>query len=113
MEQGDKARIGMSTPATEEDCEAGRAIFFIPDNRSTVYDLGRPLPLQARLRQETETSTADQLEVIPAGTPVEIIQCEIGDNGEILVGFRYDGGVGLCMLNELEIIEIPPIEQGL
>jgi hypothetical protein len=43
--------------------------------------------------------------VIPAGTPVEIIQCEIGDNGEILVGFRYDGGEGICMLNELKILE--------
>jgi hypothetical protein len=32
-------------------------------------------------------------------------QCEIGDNGEILVGFRYDGGEGLCMLNEIDIIE--------
>jgi hypothetical protein len=68
--------------------------------------------LQARLRQDTEASTTDQVEVIPAGTQVEIIQCEIGDNGEILVGYRYDGGVGLCMLYELEIVETPPIDQG-
>jgi hypothetical protein len=104
MEKDDKARIGMNTPATEDDCHAGRAIFFIPDDRSTVYDLGRPLPLKARLRQDTETSTDDQQEVLPAGTQVEIIQCEIGDNGQILVGYRYHGGVGICMLNELEMI---------
>jgi hypothetical protein len=97
----------MKQPATEEDCKAGRAIFYIQDNRSKVYDLGRPLPLRARIRQDTETSTADKQKIIPAGTPVEIIQCEIGDNGEILVGFRYDGREGICMLKEIEIIESP------
>jgi hypothetical protein len=105
MEKEDKARIGMNTPATEDDCHAGRAVFFIPDNRSTVYDLGAPLPLIARLKQDTETSSAEQQEVIPAGTQIEIIQCEIGDNGEILVGYRYDGGEGLCMLSEIEMME--------
>ena len=93
----------MKTPATEEDCKAGRAIFFVPDNRSTIYDLGKPLPLQARIKQDTEVGTSQ--EIILAGTLVEIIQCEIGDNGEIVVGFRYDGGEGICMLNELEIPE--------
>ena len=105
MDKEDKPREEMKKPAKEEDCKAGRAIFYVPDNRSTVYDLGRPLPLPARIRQDTETRTADQKEIIPAGTPIEVIQCEIGDNGEILVGFRYDGGEGICMLNELEIIE--------
>ena len=97
----------MKQPATEEDCKAGRAIFYIPDNGSKVYDLGQPLPMQARVREDTETSTANKQEIIPAGTPVEIIQCEIGDNGEILVGFRYDGGEGICTLKEIEIIESP------
>ena len=55
------------------------------------------------MRQDTETSTADRQEIIPAGTPVEIVQCEIRDNGEILVGFRYAGGEGICMLSEIEI----------
>lgn len=98
----------MKKPATEEDCKAGRAIFFVPDNRSSVYDLGNPLPLQARIRQETEVSkvSADgEPEMISAGTLVEIIQCEIGDNGEIIVGFRYPGGEGICMLRELELVE--------
>src|SRR6478672_8974792 len=104
MNDKENGQIAMTTPATEEDCKAGRAIFYVPDNRSTVYDLGRPLPLPARYRQDTEIGTGDQLRNIPAGTPVEIIQCEIGDNGEIVVGFRYDGGEGLCMLHELEII---------
>ena len=103
----------MNTPATEDDCNAGRAVFFIPDNRSTVYDLGKPLPVQARLRQDLEIGSAEQQDVIPAGTQVEIIQCEIGDNGEILVGFQYEGGVGICMLNDIEIIETPSIGQGL
>src|SRR6185437_16087614 len=105
MEQGNKVRIGMTTPATEEDCKAGRAIFYIPDNRSTVYDLGRPLPLTARYKQDTDTSTANEQRIITAGTVVEVIQCEIGDNGEILVGFRYSGGEGICMLKEVEIVE--------
>jgi hypothetical protein len=112
MEKENQARIGMKTRATEEDCKAGRAIFFVPDNRSTVYDLSKPLPLQARYKQNTETSTADQQWIIPAGTLVEIIQCEIGDNGEIVVGFRYDAGEGICMLNELEILEAQQRDQG-
>ena len=103
--ENEERGIGVKKPATEEDCKAGRAIFFVPDNRSTVYDLGRPLPLAARVRQNTPTSTADQQEIIPAGTPIEIVQCEIGDNGEIVVGFRYAGGEGICMLNELEMID--------
>src|SRR5258708_31239553 len=95
----------MKKPATEEDCKAGRAIFYVPDNRSKIHDLGRPLPLQARIKQDTEVGTGLEQGIIPAGTPVAIIQCEIGDNGEIVVGFRYDGGEGICMLNELEILE--------
>lgn len=105
MDKEDKPGEEMKKPATEEDCKAGVAIFFVPDNRSKVYDLGRPLPLPARYRQDTEIGTGDELKIIPAGTLVEIVQCEIGDNGEILVGFRYNRGVGICMLNELEIIE--------
>jgi hypothetical protein len=105
MDKEDKLRGEMKKPATEQDCKAGIAVFYVPDNRSTVYDLGRPLPLPARYRQDTEIGTGDQLKIIPAGTPVEIIQCEIGDNGEIVVGFRYGEGDGICMLSELEIIE--------
>ena len=105
MNDKENGQIAMTTPATEEDCKAGVAIFYILDKRGKVYDLGRPLPLPARYRQDTEIGTGDQLRNIPAGTPVEIIQCEIGDNGEILVGFRYERGVGICMLNELDIIE--------
>jgi hypothetical protein len=105
MNDKENGQIAMTMPATEEDCKAGRAIFYIPDNRSKVYDLGWALPLPARYRQDTNTSTAKEQGIIPAGTAVEIIQCEIGDNGEILVGFRYDGGEGICMLSELEIIE--------
>jgi hypothetical protein len=103
MNNKENPQIAMTTPATEEDCKAGRAVFYIPDNRSKVYDLGRPLPLAARYRQDTDISTAKEQGSIPAGTVVDIIQCEIGDNGEILVGFRYAGGEGLCMLNELDI----------
>lgn len=105
MNEQEKIPIEKKKPATEEDCKAGVAIFYVPDNRSKVYDLGRPLPLPARYRQDTEIGMADQMKIIPAGTPVEIIQCEIGDNGEIIAGIRYYDGVGICMLNELEIIE--------
>ena len=105
MDKEDKPVEEMKKPATEQDCKAGVAIFYVPDNRSKVHDLGRPLPLPARYRQDTEIGTADQMKIIAAGTPVEIIQCEIGDNGEIIAGIRYYDGVGICMLNELEIIE--------
>jgi len=107
MDKEHKARVAMKVPATEEDCKAGRAVFYVPDNRSKVYDLGRPLPLQARVRQDMELGTDQEQEIIPAGTPVEIIQCEIGDNGEIVAGFLYDGNPVICMLAEIEIIEFP------
>jgi hypothetical protein len=103
MDKEEKTQMEMKRPATEEDCKAGRAIFYVPDNRSEVYDLGRPLPLTARYRQDTVIGTGENQGTILAGTLVEIVQCEKGDNGEILVGFRYDRGEGICMLSEIEV----------
>ncbi len=101
-------------PATEEDAKAGRAIFYIPDNRSVVYEFGRPLPIAARTKQDIELggvskqripASKHKREILPAGTLVQIVQCEIGDTGDILVGFRYAGGEGICLFDELEIIK--------
>jgi hypothetical protein len=108
-----KSHTERKLPATEEDAKAGRAIFYIPGGRSVVYDLGRPLPLAARIKHNMDLGTAGKQhitlsrrkpDIILAGTIVEIVQCEIGDTGDILVGFRYAGGDGICMLDELEII---------
>jgi hypothetical protein len=93
----------MKQPATEEDLKAGRAIFYISGNRSAVYELGRPLPIAARIKQDIETSTAQERNVVAAGTPVEIVQCEIDDKGKILVGFRFGAGGGICTLDEVEM----------
>ena len=95
-------RSKQQSPATEDDFKMGNAVFYIPDGRSRVYDLGQPLPLKARLRKDTE---ADQ-GTMPAGAAVEIIQCEIvNDEKDVIVGFRHEGGFGVCMLEEIELID--------
>ena len=43
-------------------------------------------------------------EPIPEGTIVEVIQCEIVDGKDILVGFRKNSDEGVCMLEEVEIL---------
>jgi hypothetical protein len=90
----------MQRAADEDDCKAGRAIFYIRDSRSIPYDLGQPLPLSAKIKQDAHVSPGD---VIRAGTVIEIIQCEIDERGKILIGFRYAGREGICTLDEVEM----------
>jgi uncharacterized ferredoxin-like protein len=87
-------------PATESDVDAGSAAFWIPDQRSNVYDLGVALPAAAVAAKNIRI---DENEEIPAGTPITIIQAEIVDETDVVVGFRYDGGVGVCSLDEVVI----------
>jgi len=87
-------------PATKEDVEAGLAIFCVPDDRSKIYDLGVPLPARARTRRDI----GPEEKPIRAGSIVEVIQCEIVDDAEILVGFRQDSEEGVCALEEIEIL---------
>ncbi len=87
------------TAATQDDVDKGRAVFWIPDSRSKVYHLGFPLPADAIVVADMEVGEAE--EYIRAGTTVTVIQAEIVDEKDVLLGFRYEGGTGVCDLNQL------------
>jgi hypothetical protein len=84
--------------ATETDVDAGEVIFYIPEGRSIPYQFGRDLPLRARLVGEEAG--------FPMGTEVEILQAEVGDTGDVLIGFVAGDDEGVCMLHEVELIDI-------
>ncbi|MDE3200668.1 MAG: hypothetical protein KGN79_07075 [Acidobacteriota bacterium] len=83
--------------ATEADSLAGEVIFYIPDERSVPYSFGRDLPLRAWLVGD-ETG-------FPPRTEIEILQAELGDTGDVLVGFMVGEDEGICMLHEVELID--------
>jgi hypothetical protein len=81
--------------ATEEDVEAGRAVFFlgnldeVPARPSAMH-----LPALA-LWSDPE---------LGARRPVIVIQVELGQ--QHLAGIRFlEGGNGVCLLEELELID--------
>ena len=87
--------VTKSRCATEEDVAKGRAIFHVPVGDE--YESSRPadieLPCPAVL--------------ISTSQPVIVIQAE-EVNGKTAVGYRpVSGGNGLCMLEELELLEVP------
>ncbi len=86
--------------ATEDDIRSGKAIFYVQDGRSTPYDLGRQLPAAASAKIDMQIGDG---KIIPAGTAITIVQAELADTGNVLIGFRYDGGEGLCSLEEIEL----------
>ena len=94
-----------SKPATQEDVDAGRAIFCVPDERSKIYDLGVSLPVRAKTRKDIGNEEENP---IPAGSVVEVVQCEIVDGTDVLVGFRQDSEEGVCSLEEIEILPAQP-----
>jgi hypothetical protein len=87
-------------PATEEDTRNGSAVFFVPEStRSKVFDLGVALPTDAVLLED-----AGEVQPVPAGTRVQIIQAEILDDLHVLLGFTYaDDGQGICTLDTIAI----------
>jgi hypothetical protein len=85
--------------ATKADQDAEEVIFYIADGRSVPYWLGRELPLGARLIS-TEEDTG-----FPVGTEIEILQAELGDTGDVLIGFMVGEEEGICQLNEIELID--------
>jgi hypothetical protein len=94
-----KRRALNGRAATKAEQDAEDVIFYIPDGRSVPYQFGRDLPLRARLiNSEEETG-------FPTGTEVEILQAEIGDTGDVLIGFMVGEQEGLCMLHEIELVE--------
>lgn len=86
--------------ATQADVDSGKAAFWVPENRSKAYDLGFPLPAQAVIRKGLECKEGE--EPIPAGTFVTVVQAEIVDGSDVLIGFTYEGGQGVCAFDEIE-----------
>ncbi|WP_162052214.1 hypothetical protein [Pontibacter pamirensis] len=96
MEEWRKTPCLKERIATEEDVEAGRAVFFIESEGTDIQhaplDIGAP-SLAYHIDQDTSEKTL-----------VVVIQGEQVDEQEV-AGVRYlDGGNGLCMLQELEFI---------
>jgi hypothetical protein len=86
--------------ATESDVREGRAIFYVKDDRSVPHDLGRPMPLAAIVKKTMEVSGGKS---IPPGTSIMVVQAEKPDDGSVLIGFRYNGGQGICTIDEIEL----------
>jgi hypothetical protein len=86
--------------ATEDDANAGRAVFFLDlseGQHSQSVDLD--LPRCAILHEEGE-----------GDLPVIVIQAEVGNNGTVqhIAGYRpLTGGNGICMLYQLELLPGP------
>jgi len=57
------------------------------------------LPLCARLLGTEETTG------FPVGTEIEILQAELGDTGDVLIGFMAGEEEGICLLHEIELID--------
>jgi hypothetical protein len=87
-------------PATEADVDQGAAIFWVPDSRSKVYDLGVPLPVKATVKVDMDLGNG---QYIPAGTLVHVTQSEIVDDSDVLLGFVYSGGQGICELDQITL----------
>lgn len=94
-----KRRALNGRAATKADQDAEEVIFYVPDGRSVPYQFGRDLPLSARLIG-SEDATG-----FPVGTEIEILQAEIGDTGDVLIGFIAGEEEGMCQLNEIELID--------
>lgn len=83
--------------ATEEEANAGGAIFFIPDNRSEPYNFGRPLPIMAKVVKPEEEDG------FPApGTRIQIVQAERVDGKDVVLGFVNGDEEGICMLEDVK-----------
>ena len=89
-----------SRPATEQDVMNGDAVFFVPDGRSRIYDLGVRLPASARLSRDLDLGESGTL---CNGTKITIIQAEIVDAKDVVIGFRVGAGEFVCALEELEL----------
>jgi hypothetical protein len=86
--------------ATEGDATKGFAVFFMaPSENQTVSPIDIRIPRCAILHEED------------ASTPVVVVQAELGWNGEAesrLIGYRQlGGGNGICMFDEVELLDGP------
>jgi hypothetical protein len=86
--------------ATKEDVDAGQVVFFVPDGRSRPYSFGRLLPVEAKI---TKPKSND--EFYSPGTIVSIVQAELVDGAEVLLGVQAtDDDEGLCSLKDVEVL---------
>jgi hypothetical protein len=87
-------------PATAEAVEKGLAVFHVPDSRSRAYNLGAPLPLEAIVVKDIDVGNGER---IFAGTVVTVIQAEIVDERDVLIGFVYGSDSGVCGIDEVQL----------
>ena len=85
--------------AAEADVKAGRAVFYCkPVETATPEPVSLPLPACALQRIE---GTVDPV-------PVIVIQLERVRDDVVMAGVRYlGGGNGICMFNELIVLDEP------
>jgi len=92
-------RVINGRTATEEDVHPGGSFFFIPDGRSSAYSFGIDLPVFAKIVKP------DEGDGFPApGTIVSISQAEMTEDGGVVLGFEYEGGDCVCMLEDVEVL---------
>jgi hypothetical protein len=101
-----KRQINNDRVATKADADAGNVIFYIPDQRSAPYSFGQDLPLYARVVKPDESDGFP-----PPGTILRIVQAEIVDGKDVVLGFVNGDDEGICMLEDLEILGKKPEEQ--
>ncbi len=95
-----KRQIINNRVATEAEGEAGEVIFYIPDHRSIPYSFRRNLPVTAVV---TKPDVGDGF---PApGTILEIVQAELVDGKDVVLGFINGDDEGICMLEDVQLRE--------
>ena len=85
--------------ATQKDVDERNCVFYIPDNRSRPYSLGRPLPIPARVSALADNGP----DFFAAGTQVEIVQAEVVDETFVYLGIVCGDEEGICTLEGVEI----------
>jgi len=84
--------------ATQADVDANDCMFFVPDGRSVPYSFGVDLPLAAIV---TKLDDGDGFP--PPWTEVSIVQAELVDEEDVLLGILYGEEEGVCSLADIEL----------
>lgn len=83
--------------ATKDDVQSGAAIFYVPNQRSAPYFVGKPLPVWAVITRREQDGDLPN-----PGTRVQIVQAE-QDSKDVLLGYVYQGKTGICSLQDVSI----------
>jgi hypothetical protein len=84
--------------ANANDVKSGRAVFFISEGRSEPYPLALPT-----LATVTKGIDLENGEFLKPGTRIKIIQAEVVDGEDVLLGFEHDRVWGLCFLQDVTL----------